>query len=119
MTTQTLNPRGYYIHYRDTEIAALKHLADWLIRQGMSVTLSAGIDAYRLTATGTGAFNTNGSGVRIRASIKPYRDGSGLTVDADCRSLFNRKMFDGQDYMFLHDDAEGIVRLSKWFDENY
>lgn len=115
MATKVLNPRGWYRHYRDTEIAALKHLVDWLVRAGMTVTLSIDHVSYRATATGSGP---RGHEIRIRASIKPYRDGSGLTVDADCRSLNERKMFDGQDYMFLHDDAEGMARLAAWFDEN-
>jgi hypothetical protein len=111
----TLNPRGYYICYRDTEIAALKHLADWLLREGLEVKMAVGIYNFELTAIGHGRY-AGGEHVKVRASIKPYRDGSGLSVDAE-RGVDERKMFDGQDYMFLHDDAEGIVRLTKWFDE--
>lgn len=119
MTTQTLNTRGWYRHYRDTEIAALKHLADWLVRQGLTVTLSIDAAGMRMRAAGSSPYNSRGTSVNIRASIKPYRDGSGLIVDADVGSLYNRKMFDGQDYMFMHDDAEGMARLAAWFDENY
>lgn len=116
MATKVLNPRGWYRLYRDTEIAALKHLADWLVRAGMTVTLSVDTKGFRLRAELSGGNRAN---IYVRASIKPYRDGSGLIVDADCGSPFSRKMFDGQDYMFMHDDAEGMVRLAAWFDENY
>lgn len=117
MATKTLNPRGYYIHYRDTEVAALKHLADWLMREGLTVTMTVGIRDFQLTAIGHGRY-ARGEHVKVRASIRPSRDGSGLFIDVE-RGVDERKMFDGQDYMFLHDDAEGIVRIARWFDENY
>lgn len=59
--------------------------------------------------------------ILVRASIRPHREGSGLWVTVCTQTGDDRPVtlsFDGQDYMFMHDSAEGLVRFAEWFDEN-
>lgn len=121
MATTVLNPRGWYTLYRDTEIAALKHLADWLLRAGF--TVSMGLDAERFWLTACFKRTAHGrEDILVRASIRPHRESSGLWVtvfiEMGGKGRPVNLSFDGQDYMFMHDDAEGLVRFAEWFDEN-
>lgn len=115
MATQVLNPRGWYRLYRDTEIAALKHLADWLVRAGF--TISMGLEAKQFWMIGE-LQRVGRESIRIRATIRPYRDGSGLWVTVYAKELPSTLSFDGQDYRFMHDEADGIVALSEWLEES-
>lgn len=83
--------------YRDTEIAAVKHLADWAVRKGMAVNW-IGI-----------CFTAKLDNLELRVVIRPGREADGLWVTAVLPT--GRRIFDGQDYMFMHDEAAGIVNL--------
>lgn len=119
MATKVLNPQGWYRLYRDTEIAAIKHLADWLLRAGFTVGMGLDVERFWLTAVfeRTPHFRED---ILVRASIRPHREGSGVWVTVRTQNGDEQPVtlsFDGQDYMFMHDEAEGMVRFAEWFDE--
>lgn len=85
--------------YRDTEIAAVKHLADWAVRKGMSVSWTGICFTAKL----------EDHNFELRVVIRPAREADGLFVTV--YQPTGRKILDGQDYMFMHDEAAGIVNL--------
>ena len=123
MKMKVLNPQCRHRLYRDTEIAAIKHLADWLLRAGFTVEMGVDINVERfwLRAVFHRTLHCR-EDILVRASIRPHREGSGLWVTGFIEwGPTGRPVnlsFDGQDYMFMHDDAEGLVRFAEWFDEN-
>lgn len=89
------------MHYRDTELAALKFIAKRCEKHGLSVQWEAAnkmlVKADRL---------------ELRASIRPYREGDGIWITAVFQD--GRKIFDGQDYMFMSEISEGTIRLEAY-----
>ena len=83
--------------YRDTEVAAIKAIRKLCDTHGFTVV--------RETPGGFEA-RCPERHAYVTASIRPRCESDGVWLTVSSR--LGRRILDGQDYMFLHEDAQGV-----------
>lgn len=83
--------------YRDTEVAAIKAIEKLCVEHGFEVVKET-VNGFEARCPVRGAY--------VMASIRPKRDSDGIYFTISSR--LGRRFLDGQDYMFLHEEAAGV-----------
>lgn len=87
--------------YRDTEVAALRQIAKLCEEHDLAITWRELQDALEVCCTARRIY--------VSASIRPSRECDGICLTV--RSPLGRRIFDGQDYQFLHNECAGWIGL--------
>ena len=87
--------------YRDTEVAALRQIAKLCEEHDLEIAWHATQGVLEASCVDRR--------IHVLASIRPSRECDGICLTV--RSPLGRRILDGQDYQFLHEECAGWIGL--------